>query len=154
MKRHHNGLLMLLVIALFVAFAALLLTGCSTESIEYEKRYGCLTFAHIGDGPVRETWQCFDRFESVRTRPLVTLTRLGGDSDGYGEVSVADETHPAVFRVYGIDWRWDFGCDERDTAYPFAFAIEPDGTGLYYNFRPSTDGTAKPSDLFDCVMLP
>ena len=24
----------------------------------------------------------------------------------------------------------------------------------YNNFRPSTDGTATPSDLFDCVMAP
>ena len=141
-------------LATLSAAALLLLAGCSVESIEYEERDGCLTFAHVGDGPVRETWQCFDRFDRVRTKPLVTLTRLGGDSDAYGEVSVADETHPAAFRVHGLDWRWDFGCDERDTAYPFAFVIEPDGTGLYYNFRPSGDGTATPSDVFDCLMLP
>ena len=142
--------------AVFGAMAVLLLAGCDGDILHSHRTVGyrCLSFADVGFGPVRETWQCFDRFERVRSGPLVTLTRLGGDSDGYGEVSVADETHPAAFRVQGIDRRWNFGCDERDTAYPFAFVIKPDGTGLYYNFRPSTDGTATPSDLFDCVMMP
>lgn len=144
-----------LVVALM---AVVLLASCDTDTTIIVRdeglRYGCLTFSDVGSGPVQETWQCFDRFDRAQVRPLVTLTRLGDVSDGYGEVTVADETHPARFRIAGLDWRWDFGCDERDPAYPYAFVIEPDGSGLYYDFTASTDGTARPSDFFDCLLAP
>ena len=114
----------------------------------------CPTFSDVDFGALRETWQCFDTFDRNQTRVLVTLTRLGGASDGFGEVSVGDTIHPAIFRIDGLDWRWNFGCNESDGRFDYSFIIEPDGTGLYYNFSASTDGTAKPSDLFDCLMLP
>ena len=79
---------------------------------------------------------------------------IGQDGEAELPADVIDETHPAAFRVDGTDWRWDVGCNEHSAAHSFAFVIEPDGTGLYYNFRASTDGTAAPSDLFDCVMAP
>ena len=136
--------------SLFVGLAVLLLVGCDTEV-----SYRCLSFADVGFGPVRETWRCYDRFEPVRTRPLVTLLRLGGGSDGFGEVSVAGTAdHPASFLIQGISRRWNFGCDEEEGAYPFSFVIEPDGTGLYYDFTASTDGRADPRDFYDCVMAP
>ena len=136
--------------AFFVTLAAVvLLAGCDTEV-----KYSCLTFSDVGFGPAQETWQCFDRSDHDQATPHVTLLRLEGSSDGFGEVSVSDTTHPAAFGIDGLNRRWNFGCDERDGAYPYAFIIKPDGAGLYYNFRPSTDGTATPSDLFDCLMLP
>jgi len=135
---------------------ATLLAGCSSEEIHIDFGGGvavdrCLSFAEVGSGPVQETWLCFDTLDRHRTTPLVTLTRLGGNSDGFGEVSVGDTTHPADFRVDGLNWRWNFGCTE-DRAYPYSFIIEPDGTGLYYNFRPSVDGRADPSEYYDCEM--
>jgi len=30
------------------------------------------------------------------------------------------------------------------------FLIQPDGTGLYYDFSRSTDGTARPSQTYQC----
>ena len=136
--------------------AALFLTGCDGDILDSHdtSRDSCLTFAHVGFGPVRETWQCFDRFDHVRAQPTVSLTRLGGESDGYGEVHVGGEIHPATFRVHGLDWRWDFGCDESRRSYPFAFTIDPEGSGLYYHFLRTRDGTATPSDFYDCEMTP
>lgn len=142
--------------ALFGVAAVVILAGCHTDEIhiDYDGDVAvdrCLSFADIGSGPVRETWRCFDTLDRHRTMPLVTLTRLGGGSYGFGEVFVGDTTHPADFRVDGLNWRWNFGCTE-DGAYPYSFIIEPDGTGLYYNFRPSADGRADPSEFYDCEM--
>ena len=146
------------IAALFGMVAVVLLAGCDTNEIHvaYDDDVAvdnCLSSADLGFGPVRETWQCFDTLDRHQATPLVTLTRLGGSSNGFGEVSVGDTTHPAHFRIDGLNWRWNFGCLE-DGAYPYSFLIEPDGSGLYYNFRPSTDGRADPSEFYDCVTAP
>ena len=138
---------------------AILVAGCDGDilhSHDIDDDDLCLAIldAHAGFGPVRETWECHDRFERVRTRPLVTLTRLGGDSEGYGEVYVGGEVQPAAFLIQGIDRRWNFGCDAERQAHPFSFVIQPDGSGLYYHFLRTGDGTATPSDFYDCEMAP
>ena len=132
-----------------------LVAGCDGDILHSHDTdgYRCLSFVDVGRGPVRETWQCYDRLERVRTRPLVILTRLGGLSDGYGEVYVGAEVQPAAFRVQGIDRRWDFGCNERERTYPFSFVIEPDGSGLYYHFLRG-ERTTSASDFYDCEMAP
>ncbi len=95
-----------------------------------------------------ETWRCFDNTDFNRTNALLTLRRL---PKAYGEVSVAGTTHPASFKVAGLDRRWDFGHDTTANGlWPYAFLIKPDGTGVYYDFSLSTDGTAKPSQIFQC----
>ena len=92
-----------------------------------------------------ETWRCFDRTDLNRTNVLLTLTRL----ENGGEVSVAGTTYSTQFEVRGLDRRWDFGLDDNGS-YDYMFRIEPDGTGLYYDFSLSTDGTAKPSQTYEC----
>ena len=69
-------------------------------------------------------------------------------------MAVAGITHAARFRVTGLERRWDFGYHEHRDAYLYAFVIKLDGTGLYYDFSTSSDGTAKASDLFKCLMSP
>lgn len=49
----------------------------------------------------------------------------------------------AYFHRDGLNLRWDWG-----EGGVYAFVIEPDGTGLYYNFSASKDGTAKPSGIY------
>ena len=91
-----------------------------------------------------ETWRCFDQTDFNRRTPLVTLARLGRG----GRVSVAGVEHTADFRVNGLDRRWNFG--EYEDGWPYALLIRPNGSGLYFDFSSSDDGTAKPSQFFEC----
>lgn len=56
----------------------------------------------------------------------------------------------AYFSRDGLDLRWDWGSLKRDGSikYRYTFVIEPDGTGLYYDFSTSTDGNAKPRGIY------
>ena len=55
-------------------------------------------------------------------------------------------------RIDGLNRRWNWETDE-DGAYRFSFIIDPDKTGLYYDFGDSTK--AKPRNLFwDCHTHP
>ena len=49
----------------------------------------------------------------------------------------------AYFSRDGLNYRWDWGDNMQ-----YSFVIKPDGTGLYYDFSTSTDGTAKPRDVY------
>ena len=91
-----------------------------------------------------ETWRCFDRTDFNRRTPLVTLARLGRR----GGVSVAGVDYSTDFRVEGLDRRWNFG--EYEDGWPYALLIKPNGSGLYFDFSSSDDGTAKPSQFFEC----
>lgn len=55
-----------------------------------------------------------------------------------------------VFSRQGLDLRWDWGSYYRDGSFKFrySFVIEPDGTGLYYDFSTSKDGTAKARGVY------
>ena len=48
----------------------------------------------------------------------------------------------AYFARDGLNLRWDWG-EHKNGGYKYSFIIEPDGTGLYYDFGASSDGTAK-----------
>jgi len=56
----------------------------------------------------------------------------------------------ARFSRQGLDLRWDWGSDGAN-GYNYAFVIQPDGTGLYYDFSTSTDGKAKPREFYKMV---
>ena len=65
-----------------------------------------------------------------------------------GQISVAGVTYFALFRITGFERRWDFGEEMK-----YAFIINPDGSGAYYDFSPVEEGeTTKPSQLYDCVL--
>lgn len=66
----------------------------------------------------------------------------------YGNGTVGEE---AYFSRQGLDLRWDWGTHYRtdgQSEFIYSFVIEPDGTGLYYDFSTSTDGTAKPRGIY------
>ena len=94
--------------------------------------------------PWRELWECYEHFGS---RKLGTLTVDHRDSTGtvYFSGIIAN----TMFSIQGIErrWDWDWGADGRSNS---AIVVSPDGSGRYYNFRASNDGTAKPSELFQC----
>ncbi len=58
----------------------------------------------------------------------------------------------AYFSRQGLDLRWDWGSYERDgsSKYRYCFVIEPDGTGLYYDFSTSENGVSKPRGIYKC----
>ncbi|MBO4640157.1 MAG: hypothetical protein J5710_10420 [Treponema sp.] len=65
----------------------------------------------------------------------------------YGNGTEGEE---AYFSRQGLDLRWDWGSYSRDGSdrFRYSFVIEPDGTGLYYDFSTSTDGTSKPRGIY------
>ena len=63
----------------------------------------------------------------------------------YGNGTTGEE---AYFHRQGLDLRWDWGSSGYGTSYKYTFVIEPDGTGLYYDFSTSTDGTSKPRGIY------
>ena len=101
-----------------------------------------------------EIWRCFATSDYNKKTALFTLTRKRIGSWDYGRVTVANTAHLASFRIAGLNRRWDFGDDESGDEYPYAFIIKPGGTGLYYDFSTSPDGTASASDSFNCLMSP
>lgn len=92
-----------------------------------------------------ERWECYDYF---RSRKLGTLT-----ADRYGASGTVDFdgiVASTQFAIEGIERRWDWGLG-TDGTYDYAIVVSADGTGKFYNFRGSNDGTAKPSDVFKCA---
>lgn len=98
-----------------------------------------------------ETWRCFSLFDLSKETVLFTLYRLKEDEGGL--VSVAGVIQRARFYVAGLRRRWDFPSDAvlADESYLYSFVIEPDGTGAYYDFSTSTDGQARPSQVYTCL---
>lgn len=103
---------------------------------------------------LRENWRCFALSDYDKRTPLFSLIRFRTGAQDFGEVSVAGVSYLASFEIAGLNRRWDFGGNESSDGYPYAFVIKPDGTGLYFDFSTSSDGTAKASDLFRCLMSP
>lgn len=64
-----------------------------------------------------------------------------------GFVVVAGTSHNALYSVQGFNRRWDFGPSDRPGNY--AFIIEPDGTGLYYEFM-NKNSLAKARQVLTC----
>ena len=62
----------------------------------------------------------------------------------YGKGTTGEE---AYFSRDGLNLRWDWGHDGIK-GYMYSFIIEPDGTGLYYDFSTSKDGIAKPRGIY------
>lgn len=121
--------------------AAFLLAGCTApyqidpgdiEEGEFE-RLGCGDYVNgcgLGECPVK----------------------LTADFDTRTAVEVAGTINPTLFRLVGLERRWDWG-DDGDGGYPYAVTIETDGTGQYYDFSTvmaDADGgyRTKPSALF------
>lgn len=100
---------------------------------------------------IMETWRCFGLSDYNKATALFTLIRVrSGDKDVSGKVSVAGVTHLTQFQVAGLNRRWDWGELQQ-----YAFVIEPDGTGAYYNFSFfGLLGDAKPSQIFECQLSP
>ena len=109
-----------------------------------------------------EKWRCVNEWAFLALRlneggyedipedeVIVTLTRRTSkdDKSGSGEVSVTGITHRARFSVEGLERRWDFGENGE-----YAFVINPQGGGAYYDFSDSEIGEiVEPSQTYGCL---
>ncbi|MDE0184254.1 MAG: hypothetical protein OXP71_02220 [Candidatus Poribacteria bacterium] len=93
-----------------------------------------------------ERWECYDYVYDSKKLGTLTADRIGAN----GTVDFAGIFASTQFSIQGIDRRWDWGWG-TDGRSDYAFVISPDGTGTFYDFSFSSDGTAKPSDLFKCA---
>lgn len=99
------------------------------------------------------SWCCKDYF-GKSSKVLVEVGYLEFTSPPSGEKSrvgfiLFDGTNEGIFASYsrdGLDHRWDWG--ERGDKNRYTFVVGSDGTGYYYDFSTSTDGTAKPRTLY------
>ena len=92
---------------------------------------------------VLETWECTE----LRETKVLVKARIFKDRV-FGEINVADITHPAIYGVNGFNRRWDF--DPRDDGrFKYALIIKPNGDGLYYEF-PEERAEVSASMVLEC----
>jgi hypothetical protein len=73
---------------------------------------------------------------------------------GIGLVQVTGGHYVAMYKLNGFNHRWDFSANPetvKTRGFEYSFVIEPDGTGLYYDFSASDSGTkTRPSQVYRC----
>ena len=131
---HHRS--MLTVFAIF----AVLSFGCVQTQ---ESR-------RITDGITDEIWKCSD-FGFYGALVSLTRQKIDGEDSGVATVSAAGNTQLAVFRIDGINLRWNFGGQNEKGFYKYSFIIEPNGDGFYFDIAfADEDGIATSSQQFSC----
>lgn len=108
-----------------------------------------------------DVWECKERFGS---KVLLSLGHLKTEGvEVFGFILFEDENDGTITLTFreGLNrmWTWDdqmemdkLKSEERlQEGFSYKFIVEPDGTGLYYNFNGKKDGElVKPSGLFQC----
>jgi hypothetical protein len=117
------------------------------HTMKAEKRFVAVvllaTSAVAHANPV-ESWECKDLLERSSSVLVTATVESGRDK---GTISVSGIKHTTAFRVAGFNRRWDFGRSPGG-GYQYAFIIEPNGDGQYYEFN--SDSTAKPRNFMRC----
>ncbi len=96
-----------------------------------------------------EAWEC--QSASVRSENDAVLLSLTINNDrASGEIFVVGTVYDAQFEIKGFDRWWYFGpVDAGEPAY--AFRMEPDGTGYYYeSLDRSASGSLSPRESYIC----
>ena len=91
----------------------------------------------------KNIWSCNKEY---RVEKVLWLVEWGSKS----YIKVFDDRIPAIYDLDGLTKRWSFGLNEATNKYEFAVILSPDQKAYYYNFKTSTDGTAKSSDSYIC----
>ena len=136
----------------FSAIVFIILSSCaSVTSRDRQLSLSEYTVSETDFGGV-ERWYAVDKYnyDSLVDEVRFQVGYFKENSIGfvlYGNGTVGEE---ACFSRQGLDLRWDWGSYYRDgdSRYRYTFVIEPDGTGLYYDFSTSTDGTSKPRGIY------
>lgn len=92
-----------------------------------------------------ERWYVVDNYNTSNTEVRFQVGYFIESETGIGFILYGNGTtgELADFSRQGLDLRWDWGDNLQ-----YSFIIQPDGTGLYYDFSTSTDGKAKPRGIY------
>jgi hypothetical protein len=106
------------------------------------------------DLPTDQTWACRSGDTFVPSGSSVIIRAKRFSEPSRGSVKVDNIERPASFSYRGLDKRWDFGLNDKDT-YDYAVIIFPDGMGAYYDFSATSPTTiVKPSLVLRCSPEP
>lgn len=142
-----NKFLWLLVVALLLVFSSC--ASMPSTSRDRVLSIGEYSIPETAFGGV-ERWYAVDKYnydslvDEVRFQVGYFIeNKIGFVLYGNGTMGVE-----AYFSRDGLNLRWDWGSDGYGSSFKYSFIIEPDGTGLYYEFSASKDGTAKPRGIY------
>ena len=94
------------------------------------------------------TWGCRDYISGRGV--LVEVGSFENESlsgEGFVLYDGSSSGESSSYQRKGVNQRWDWGPNGSD----FAFVLEPDGTGLFYDFSNVSKGeTRKPNSLYRC----
>ncbi|MEW5894315.1 MAG: hypothetical protein AB1650_00915 [Candidatus Omnitrophota bacterium] len=127
------------------------LSGCASLSSLVSPKPRAIT---LGDTVYNEEtsgkficWECRDFIDDGRI-----LVEVGIFSDpklkdvGFVLFDGSNSGNITYYQRRGINHRWDWGPDWND----FSFIIEPDGTGLFYDFSNAKSKSIKANQVFKC----
>lgn len=90
-----------------------------------------------------ERWYAVDKY-SLNPEVLFQVVSVDQfENAGYVLYGSSSVGTIAVYTRQGLTLRWDWGDN-----FEYSIVIEPDGTGYYYDFTNSTDGTARPTGIY------
>lgn len=93
-----------------------------------------------------KAWKCYDYIDAYQDNPILTLKRSDFKGNlnklAMGEIELYGETTRAVAFTAGLKnvWKW----------YDYQIQLEPSGKAYYLDFSNSTDGSAKPEEIYKC----
>ena len=102
---------------------------------------------------ILERWECTERSTPDWKNILVTANVLEHKKHDahpvkFGHISVANINYTSAYYVEGFIRTWRFKENEDKSSYLYAFTIEPNGDGSYYEFQGK--GSAAPSLYMKC----
>jgi len=133
-----------IMILTFSFFIILSLACASTEIISKDRTLNIsgYTVSETDFGGV-ERWFAVDKYSSDTKTIRFQVGYFKENNIGFILYEDGTFGEQAYFSRQGLDLRWDWGNNAQ-----YCFAIKPDGTGLYYDFSTSKDGTAKPREIY------
>ena len=112
---------------------------------------------YLGDEQISESefggverWYAVDKYGDEKTNVRFQVGYFIDNQIGFVLYEGASRGEIATYQRQGLDRRWDWGSYYRDGSfrYRYSLVIEPDGTGLYYDFSTSKDGTSKARGVY------
>ena len=137
----------------FVFFITLILISCASIPSDRNRQLfltNGYTISESEHGGV-ERWYAVDKYnyDSLSDEIRFQVGYFRDDNIlGFILWGTGTTGESAFFSRQGLDLRWNWGFNGSIYDFNYSFIIRPDGTGLYYDFSTSTDGTAKPRGIY------